>query len=50
MKGQSFRCPHHGVPGGQDPQEEVGTGVHTHCSAPTPTLLPWSREKPFGSS
>lgn len=50
VRGQSFRCPCHGVPGGQDPQEEVWPGVHTHCSAPTPTLLPWSQEKHFGSS
>lgn len=35
---------------GQDSQEEMWPGVHTQCSAPTPTLLPWSQEKPFGSS
>lgn len=45
VRGQSFRCPCHGVPGGQDPQEEVWPGVHPHQ-----LCCPGHRKSPLGAA
>lgn len=41
MRGQRFGCPCHGVPAGQDSQEEVWPAVHTHtlCTHTNPAAL-----------